>query len=334
MPARNAPLDPAYQHQIKASYPELRRQARERPNGIFFPINEHSQQSAMAVTEAQRQREYEAQWAHGGYSICSAFADLLTDKTANDTAAEFVRAKIHEIVRDPAVACALSPTSHPLGTKRPCVDIGYYATYNRDNVTLVDIRRTPIEAVTPHGIRTRDAEYELDSIVFATGFDAITGALRDIDIRGRDGVPLAKHWADGPRTYLGIAAAGFPNLFLITGPGSPSVLSNMVPSIELHVDWIAGCLRHLRAHGFDRIEPTVAAEDEWTTHVAQLAESTLYPTVDSYFLGSNVPGKPRVFMPYTGGAPAYRQRCDAAAAAGYEGFTLTASANQASAEPD
>jgi cyclohexanone monooxygenase len=203
-----------------------------------------------------------------------------------------------------------------------CVDTDYYATFNRENVTLVDLRKHPIEAITPRGLRTRDAEYELDSIVFAIGFDAMTGALLGIDIRGRGGLTLKQKWADGPRTYLGIAIAGFPNLFAITGPGSPSVLSNMIVSIEQHVDWIADCLVHLHAHGLSRIEATVDAEEAWVAHVNEVGHATLYPRANSWYVGANVPGKPRVFMPYVGGVGAYRQRCSDVATKGYTGFSL------------
>ncbi|HLL51321.1 MAG TPA: NAD(P)/FAD-dependent oxidoreductase, partial [Thermomicrobiales bacterium] len=236
VPAWNAPLDPAYERQVKADYAEFRRQARESRAGFVVPV---TGQSALAVSPEERQREYESRWQRGGLGFGQAYTDLLTQQEANDTAADFFRAKIHAIVRDPAVAEALVPKDYPLGTKRICVDTDYYDTFNRDNVTLVDLRSEPIEAITPRGVRTRAAEYEFDSIVFATGFDAMTGALLNIDIRGRGGITLREKWADGPRTYLGIAIAGFPNLFTITGPGSPSVLSNMMVSIEQHVDWIA-----------------------------------------------------------------------------------------------
>jgi len=220
------------------------------------------------------------------------------------------------------VAEILLPTDYPVGTKRMCVDTGYYKTFNRDNVTLVDIRRAPIEAITPDGLRTREAAYVLDSIVFATGFDAMTGALLSIDILGRGGRTLNDAWAEGPRTYLGLTVAGFPNLFAITGPGSPSVLSNMIVSIEQHVDWIADCLDRMHAHGDETIEATAAAQEAWVAHVNEIGHATLYPRANSWYMGANIPGKPRVFMPYIGGVGAYRQICDGVAAKGYEGFTL------------
>jgi cyclohexanone monooxygenase len=210
-----------------------------------------------------------------------------------------------------------------IGCKRLCVHAGYYATFNRDNVTLVDLRKTPIEAITPQGVRTTGGEYPVDSLVFATGFDAMTGALLKIDIRGRGGVALRDTWAHGPRTYLGLAIAGFPNLFTITGPGSPSVLSNMIVSIEQHVDWIADCLQHLRAQRRERIEATPGAEEAWVAHVNEVGHMTLYPKAKSWYMGANVPGKPQIFMPYIGGVGVYRQKCDEVAAAGYAGFTLS-----------
>jgi cyclohexanone monooxygenase len=236
-----------------------------------------------------------------------------------------VRSKIREIVRDGAVAEMLLPRGYPLGTKRLCVDTGYYVTFNRDNVTLVDVRSTPIEEIAPSGIRTSAAEYALDRIVFATGFDAMTGALRGVDIRGRGGAALARKWQQGPRAYLGLMVAGFPNLFVITGPGSPSVLTNMLVSIEQHVDWIADCLAYLRRHRLALIEPTLEAENMWVAHVDEVAHSTLYPEANSWYMGANIPGKPRVFMPYIGGLGAYRQRCDEVAANGYAGCTLSGS---------
>src|SRR6202008_2867746 len=212
-----------------------------------------------------------------------------------------------------------APKDYPVGTKRMCVDTGYYETFNRDNVTLIDIRRTPIEAITRDGLRTREATYALDSIVFATGFDAMTGALLAIDIRGRTGATLSQAWAAGPKTYLGLMSAGFPNLFIITGPGSPSVLSNMIVSIEQHVDWIADALSHMRARELEVIEADESAEEKWVAHVNEVAQGTLYPQANSWYMGANIPGKPRIFMPYIGGVAAYRRICNEVAATGYEG---------------
>jgi cyclohexanone monooxygenase len=319
VPAQNAPLDPEYERRVKAGYAEFRRQARESRVGF---VVEREDRSALEVPPEERARKYEAFWSRGGLGFSATFADLLTSQEANDTAADFFREKIRAIVRDPAVAETLSPHDYPVGTKRLCVDTDYYATYNRPNVTLVDIRKTPIEAIVRDGLRTRATAYRLDSLVFATGFDAMTGALLAIDIRGRAGQSLREKWAAGPRTYLGLTVAGFPNLFAITGPGSPSVLSNMIVSIEQHVDWIADCVVYLRQHGHATIEATVEAEDAWGAHVNEVGHATLYPRANSWYMGANVPGKPRIFMPYIGGVGAYRQYCDDIAARGYPGFAL------------
>ena len=322
MPAHNEPLDPAVQQAIKADYAERRRRSRESLSGA--PTSHPDvlpQRSALEVTPEERERAYERGWAQGGIGgVTLAFNDVISSAEANATAADFVRDKIRSIVRDGATAEALCPTSHPVGTKRICVDTGYYETYNRDNVTLVDGRDAPIVRLTPRGIETASAAYELDVIVFATGFDAMTGALLDIDIRGRGGRSLQDKWSAGPRTYLGLATAGFPNLFIVTGPGSPSVLSNMVLSIEQHVDWIADCIGYLRAQALDTIEATPEAEDGWVAHVAEVAEATLFPQAGSWYVGANIPGKPRVFMPYLGGVGAYRTHCETVAANSYEGF--------------
>ena len=319
-PAHNAPLDPELERAVKARYADFRRQARESRVGF---VVERSEASALAVTAEERQREYEKRWRRGGLGFTATYVDLLTSQEANDTAADFCRARIREIVRDPAVAELLVPRHYPVGTKRMCVDTNYYQTFNRDNVTLVDIRQAPIEAITPTGLRTRSAAYAFDSLVFATGFDAMTGALLAIDVRGRRGQSLREKWAEGPRTYLGLTVAGFPNLFAITGPGSPSVLSNMIVSIEQHVDWIADCVVHLRRQGQRCIEATVDAESRWVAHVNEVGNATLYPRANSWYMGANVPGKPRIFMPYIGGVGIYRQICDGVAARNYEGFTLS-----------
>ena len=322
VPARNAPMDDEYEQRIKAQYAGLRQQERESRAGIA--LQEPAEQSALAVTPEERTRAYEARWSRGGLGLARTFTDLLTNREANETAAEFVRAKIRAIVQDAAVAEALTPTAYPIGTKRLCADTDYFDTFNRDNVTLVDVRKAPIIAITPGGLRTQDAEYALDSIVFAIGFDAMTGALLGVDIRGRRGIALRDRWAAGPRSYLGLAIAGFPNLFTITGPGSPSVLSNMIVSIEQHVDWIAGCLAHLRAHGLATIEATETAQEAWAEHVNEVGHATLYPAANSWYMGANIPGKPRVFMPYIGGVGTYREKCDEIAAQGYAGFALSA----------
>lgn len=322
VPAHNAPLDPALVDEVKRHYPERRQRNRMSRSGFVVPTNLNTETPARDALPEVRQGEYEARWARGGFGLMASFSDLLTNLDANETAAEFVRSKIRTIVHNPAVAEQLCPRDYPIGTKRLCVDTGYYETYNRDTVTLVDVRCDPIEEILPTGLRTRSATYELDDIVFAIGFDAMTGTLLKIDIRGRSGQTLSETWSEGPKTYLGLAVAGFPNLFLITGPGSPSVLSNMIISIEQHVDWITDCLEFLLEHNLATIEATSAAQEEWVTHVNELGDATLYPLASSWYMGANIPGKPRVFMPYVGGVGRYRTRCDEIAAKGYEGFTL------------
>ena len=328
IPTRNRPMEPDYEQWWKSDYAALRRKAREMRTGILYDIDPRP---AVEVPEEERRRQYERRWEIGGTALMGAFVDLLTNQASNDTAADFVRGKIAETVRDPKTAAALQPRNHPIGTKRICVDSHYYETFNRENVTLVDLTEAPLTAITPEGVRTAAGDYAVDSIVFATGFDAMTGTLQKIDIRGAAGESLAEKWAAGPRTYLGLMSAGFPNLFMITGPGSPSVLSNMIVSIEQHVGWIADCLDHMRARGCDRIEPTVAAEDAWVAHGNEVAHRTLYPLAASWYMGANVPGKPRVFMPYVGGVGVYRQKCDEVAANGYEGFRLTPARSPATA---
>jgi len=318
VPARNAPLDRAVQQAVKADYAGLRARAKQMRNGIQYPVNEAR---AAEATAEELSREYEARWVRGGLSFLGSFADLILDRKANDTAADFVRAKIREVVSDPAVADALSPRT-VFGCKRLCIDTSYYETFNRPNVTLVDLTRTPIERITPDGLIAGAKPYALDAIVFATGFDAMTGALLKVDIRGRGGRPLRDKWAEGPRTYLGVATAGFPNLFTITGPGSPSVLTNMLPTIEQHVEWIADCIAYARSRDITTVEATAEAEDAWVAHVNEVAGSTLFPSCNSWYLGANIPGKPRVFMPYIG-FPPYVEKCREVVANCYAGFALS-----------
>jgi cyclohexanone monooxygenase len=325
LPAQNRPLASDEARAIKATYRERRRQARESFIGVPSTV---ADRGAADATPQERVRAFEERWRHGGLMLMSAFNDLLISAEANEHAAEFVRRKIRETVKDPAVAEKLLPRGYAIGTKRLCVDTGYFEIFNGDNVTLVDVRDAPIEAITPRGVRTAEGEYDLDVLVFATGFDAMTGAVLSIDVRGRAGASLRAKWADGPRTYLGLATAGFPNLFIVTGPGSPSVLSNMVMSIEQHVDWISDCIAHLRAGGLTSIEPTDAAEDAWVAHVAEIAGATLHGSANSWYSGANIPGKPRVYMPYIGGVGEYRKICDRVAAGGYEGFVLGSAAPQ------
>ena len=319
VPAWNHPLEPEYVAEVKADYPARRELCRQSFAG--FPVSP-AEETAQAATAEERAERYAAKWQEGGLGFLGSYGDLLIDQASNDSASDFLRQKIRERVHDRATAALLSPTDYPCGTKRLCVDIDYYETFNRSNVTLVDLRSTPIERITPNAVVTTADTYELDVLVFATGFDAMTGALSQIAISGVGGQTLAEKWRDGPRSYLGLAPAGFPNLFLITGPGSPSVLSNMVVSIEQHVDWIADCMAHLRAHQLERVEATEEAEEAWVGMVAQLADFTLFPKANSWYVGANVDGKPRVFMPYVGGVHTYRQYCDQVVEGGYVGFSL------------
>ena len=319
VPARNAPLDPAEQRKVKSDYMGLRSANRATMVGFGsrLPLPEPS---ALAVDEHDRLRVFESRWERGGLSFLGAFADVPFDAKANETAAEFVRAKIRDIVPDPVTAELLTPTQ-VIGCKRLCIDSGYFETFNRPNVRLVDIRSRPIDEVTETGVIVGGELFELDCLVFATGFDAMTGALLAVDIRGRAGFTLRDAWAAGPRTYLGLGVPDFPNLFTITGPGSPSVLTNMVVSIEQHVEWITDCIEYLRATGHHTIEATPDAADQWVAYVNSVADLTLFPTCNSWYLGANVPGKPRVFMPLPG-LPPYVATCENVAANGYEGFVL------------
>ena len=320
VPARHSSFSPERQAEIKRNYAAIFERTRTSPAGFpYFPI----ERKTTDVSAEEREAIFEDLWKEGGFRfLWGGFSDLLVDPAANELASAFIRRKIREIVKDPATAERLCPTDHPYGAKRPPIDTDYYVTFNRPNVTLVDIRSTPIVEITPTGLRTRDAEYALDALVFATGFDAMTGALRKIDIRGSGGLRLADAWAEGPRTLLGLQIAGFPNLFTVTGPGSPSVLVNMPVAIEHHVDWIADCIAYMREQGKTRVEATEPAQDAWVLHVAEVASFSLFSRANSWYTGANIPGKPRVVMPYTGGQPMYRERCEAVAKAGYEGFAF------------
>ncbi|MBT5111303.1 MAG: NAD(P)/FAD-dependent oxidoreductase [Rhodospirillaceae bacterium] len=322
LPARNGPLPKGEVRDHKADYAARRKAAYFTPFGIAgYPPPE---KCAIEASPEEREAKYAAKWAQGGtISYLFSYKDLLVNEESNETASEFVRARIREMVQDPETAELLAPKDHPIGTKRICLDTEYYETYNRDNVTLVDVRSAPIEEITPSGLRTADGEYELDAIIFATGFDAMTGAILDIDVRTTTGLTMQEKWAAGPRTFLGLMVAGFPNMFVITGPGSPSVKANMVVAIEQHTDWIADCIQTARDRGLSRVDATVEAEDSWVEHVNEIADSTLYPRANSWYVGANIPGKPRVFMPYVGGFDRYKVKCDEVAANGYEGIEMT-----------
>jgi cyclohexanone monooxygenase len=322
IPARNAALTPEEREAFRARYPEIRRFAREEArNGIY---TEMPDRGALDDGDNERRSKYESRWARGGLTFMSVYNDLAIDKAANDTAANFVREKIAQIVKDPETARLLQPNNHPIGSKRICIDSDYYAAFNRSNVKLVDIRSNPIEQILPNAVRAGGKDYEVDALVLATGFDAMTGSVARIDIRGRDGQTLNQKWAAGPKTYLGLMSAGFPNLFIITGPGSPSVLSNMIVSIEQHVDWISDCIGYMRERGLATMEARQEAEENWVAHVNEVAHTTLYPQANSWYMGANIPGKPQIFMPYIGGVGAYRQICNDVAAKGYDGFAMEA----------
>ena len=322
VPAHNGPLDAAFEARIKADYPafRLRNRAMRIGFGSDFPPNPVS---ALDVTPAEREAAYEARWQVGGFAFLAAFSDTMVDARANAHAADFMRRKIAATVHDPATAQALSP-AHTLGCKRLCVDSGgYYETFNRANVSLVDVAATPIERITPRGLVTADGlKYEFDALVLATGFDAVTGTLMRLDLRGRDGVTIQDKWRDGPLNHLGLMVAGFPNLFNIAGAGSTSAFTNVMVSIEHHVEWIAECIDHLRERGLASIEPTAEAEAQWVARVDAVAQHTLFLTCNSWYLGANIPGKPRRFMPMACGFPMYAELCEQAAASGYQGFVL------------
>ena len=318
IPANNGPVPAEKLAAIAPGRAQYRESARWTGGGVPVTI---SQQSTLAVSADERLARYELAWQQGGImEFLGSYNDHLVNPLANEMLSEFVRTKIRSIVHDPATAALLCPTTFPIGTKRLCVDSGYYETFNRPTVRLVDLHSHPITTITTAGVDLVDESLEFDAIVFATGFDAMTGAIVGVDITGRGGLTLREAWADGPTTYLGLMAAGFPNLFMITGPGSPSVLSNMIVSIEQHVEWIADCLRRLRADGLVTIEPTEEAVAGWVRHVNDYAAITLMPQANSWYMGANVPGKPRVFLPYAGGVDRYRRACDEVVADDYLGF--------------
>jgi len=319
-PAMNGPVSAAKKAAFEADPRAYRAAARESGSGV--PL-ERPMLRALQVSPEERLAKYEAAYASGELlAYGAAYADILVNAEANETVCDFLRDKIQGIVRDPEVAETLTPRDHFYGTKRPCIDTGYFETFNLPHVQLIDLRRDPIASVTETGIDTRSRSFELDAIVYATGFDAMTGALVSVDVAGRDGVTLKEKWEGGPRTYLGLMTSGFPNFFTVTGPGSPSVLSNMVVSIEQHVEWIGACLTHMRERHLDVVEPTATAEDAWVQHVNDCADITLLPRAQSWYMGANVPGKPRVFLPYIGGVDRYRKVCADVVAQGYLGFAF------------
>jgi len=324
LPAQNTPMDAEKEAKHKAEYPERRAGAVHTPFAIAgYPP---PTQSALDVPEDERNATYERKWQEGGsISFLYSYTDLLTNKEANDTASGFVRNKIRSIVKDQETAEALCPNDHPIGTKRLILDTNYYETYNRPNVKLVNIRKNPIAEVTEWGIKTADGQsFELDAIVFATGFDAMTGAMKEIEIEGTDGQSISEKWKDGPQTYLGVMVAGFPNMFMVTGPQSPGVKSQMIFSCQQHVDFIGDAIKHVQGRQMRRIEPSRMAEIAWVEHNNEVANSTLYPLANSWYTGANIPGKPRIFMPYVGGVQNYVAKCNEVVEKGYEGFEVSA----------
>jgi len=319
IPAQNRPMDPEYERGWKENYRDRRLAALKTRNNT---LNNAGNKPGRDVAPEERAKEFEARWSTGGIGFMYSYTDITSDKDVNEQASAFVREKIANTVRNPETAKKLMPSDYGIGGKRICVDTAYFETFNRKNVTLVDVKNDPIELITAEGVKTKTSQFDLDVIVLAIGFDAMTGALNRIDISGRSGVKMRDRWAEGPKTYIGMAIAGFPNFFVITGPGSPSVFTNMVTSIEQHVDWIAECMAHLKQHGRTTIEAKKSAEESWVTHVNDVAGRTLMPNNNSWYVGANIPGKPRVFMPYLGGAAVYKDTIEKIARQGYEGFEL------------
>ncbi len=319
VPARHEPLDHAALAQEKGRYPARRALNRAAALGVDFAMRP---EPTMSVSEAERVAEYDRRWPIGGAAMLQAFPDLATDLTANATLAAYLKARVRAVVRDQRTAELLTSMDYPVGARRLVVGPGFHEMFNQPHVELVDVKGAPITEITPDAIQTTAGRYQVEDIVFATGFDAVTGALLAIDVTGRGGRSLAEHWAAGPLAYLGLQSAGFPNMFFVNGPGSPSVVSNMVLSLEQHVDFIAKLIAAARQRGASTVEPTAEAEAGWVRHVSALAAKSLFMTTDSWYLGSNVPGKPRVFSPYVGGVPAYRETCERIAADGFRGLVF------------
>jgi cation diffusion facilitator CzcD-associated flavoprotein CzcO len=324
LPAGNRPLSDSDRAHAKSLYEQIRKSERESMSGFVLGFGGGAfvapTEFILKTSEEERHAAVEAE----GFQAIRRYMDVYFNPDANELACEMYREQVRRIVRDPKTAEGLMPRGYPLGCKRPVIDTGYYEAFNRDNVTLVDLRQGGVERITPSGVQTQQGLFEFDSLVWATGFDAMTGTLLRIDIRGRGGQPLQTRWQDGPRAYLGLQVHGFPNLFTVTGPGSPSVLTNMIVSIEQHVDWIADCIRYMDEHELHSIEPRLEAEDAWIAHVNEIADGTMMTaeSCNSWYLGANIPGKPRIFMPYVGGVGEFRRKCDEVAANGYEGFEL------------
>ncbi|MBH68924.1 MAG: cyclohexanone monooxygenase [Rhodospirillaceae bacterium] len=331
VPAQNGPLSQEFQDYLREHRSQIKETIRTTPNGHTFVISERK---VFDVDEDEREAIFEAAWEKGGLGFRACFQDIAFDKKANDVAADFIKKKIKSIVNDPKTAELLTDIDHPYATKRPPIDTNYFETFNRDNVSLVDVRSDPIECITPKGVKTANGEYEVDILVFATGFDAMTGPLLNLNIEGKSGQKLEDIWNAGPKTYLGIQIPGFPNLFTITGPGSPSVLCNMPVAIEQHVEWITDCISFLEDNEISTIEATIDSMDKWVSHVNDCANVTLMPYAKhTWYYGANIPGKPRVFMPYAGGMARYRAICDDIANKNYIGFRLGKTENSTSWSP-
>lgn len=325
IPAANAPVSDAEDRMVKTDYRARREAARNSPSGLGFVPDPRS---AIDVSAEEREAAYSAAWNRLGFGFALTFRDILLNQQSNDTASDFIRRRIAEQVEDPDIRDLLTPGDFPFGTRRPSVDSGYFATFNRPNVKLVDISTAPITAFTPDGIQTRDAEYPFDIIIYATGFDAFTGSLLKPDIIGRDGVQLRDKWSAGPISFLGLAVQSFPNMFIIVGPGSPSLLSNVLLSSEEQIDWLTALFEHCRQNAIAEVEASAEAEQDWVEHVNARAQETLYVKTPSYYMGAEMPGKPQVFMPYSGGVRGYRRILEKTAASGYKGFTLNKRAVQ------
>ncbi len=319
IPANNEPLDPEELRKVKEDYSSMREKQKLARAGVA--LTNIGTKSALDVTEEERLIEYQKRWDVGYSGFISSYSDIGTNEEANETLAEFVRSKIREIVKDPVKAEILSP-KNAIGCKRLCADTNYFETYNRDNVSLIDVNDTPIESLVSEGVKTSEKIFNFDVVVFAIGFDAMTGALLSIDIKGKNGEKLTDKWSDGPKSYLGLTIQGFPNMFTITGPGSPSVLGNMMVAIEQHVEWITKCIQDMESDGNTEIEAQSDAENEWMDHIEEVANQTIRYSCNSWYVGANVPGKKRVFMPYIGGYNVYREKCDEIASKGYIGFNL------------
>jgi cation diffusion facilitator CzcD-associated flavoprotein CzcO len=320
MPARNAPLDPHFIAEVRANYPEIWRKAKSSRGGLPFPA---PTENFDEVDASEAYRRYEAAWQQGGVLVLQQFKDVFSNPQSNEFAANFFRDKIRATVKDPVNAEKLAPKGYPIGAKRAVLDTHYFETFNLPHVHLVDVKETPIRKITPTGICVGDTDHALDVIIFATGYDAVTGSFRAIDFRGRQGIRLVDRLADGPRSYLGLGFAGFPNLLTVNGPCNPALSTNVPVSIEHDVEWIADCIAYLEKHGIKAIEPTEDAEEAWVLNTEKIAEGTIFHQADSWFLGANIPGKPRRLLLWMGGHIAFREKCTEVAAAGYQGFAFT-----------